>query len=220
MLNTNSGLKYLLSILTLSSSFVFTGNPTVAQNNFSTTFHCIKAENNLFYTIARRGNRQTDPILKWQNKSWGSKYTPQKRCDIVSNRLTRAVARNGGRLKGLSISYGKLNGYPILCHVRSQRERCSSSNILLTLRQSEFGKEEAILRDMMNFSVSGSGRTVHRGMRGAIKLGEQVENELNKTNVNSTEATPAAPSAPNTTPGVSSPGVSTPSQPVEEDGGF
>lgn len=226
-MNINLSLKYLLSILTLSGTFVFTGNPVTAQTRLKTTFHCIRTQNNVFYTVARRGKRQTAPILKWQNKSWGSQYTPKKRCDIVSDRLTRAVEKNGGQLKGLLMWYGSLNGYPILCYLRSQRERCNSGNILLTLRKSEFGQERKIIKDILTFSVGASGNTTTRTVgkttpeevNSVVKFGEQVDSALEE-NPDSEETIPAIPPVPNATPSNPTPEVPSPSQPVEEDTGF
>ncbi|MDY6902079.1 MAG: COP23 domain-containing protein [Cyanobacteriota bacterium] len=221
----NLNFKSLLSILALSSTFGFAGNPTiaqtkVAQNSFKTTFHCISTQGNVLYTVARRGNRQTEPILKWQNKGWGSQYTPKKRCDIVSGRLTRAVEKNNGKLGGLLMWYGKLNGYPILCYLRSKRERCNSSNILLTLRKSEFGQERKIIDDIMTFGVGARGNTTTRSV-GAdfVPLGDQV-NDAFKESAGNSSTTPTTPISPNTAPINPSPEVKPPSQTVPEDTGF
>lgn len=225
-MSSNLSLKSLVSIVTLSSTFAFIGNPVaaqtkVAQNSFSTTFHCISTQGNVLYTVARRGNRQTEPILKWQNTAWGSKYTPKKRCDIVSQRLTRAVVKNGGKLGGLLMWYGKLNGYPILCYLRSKRERCNSDNILLTLRKSEFGQERRIINDIMTFGVGARGNTTTRSV-GAdfVPLGDQIDNAFKESAGNESPITPTTPISPSTAPINPNPQSKPSSQPATEDTGF
>lgn len=232
-MSSNLSFKSLLSILTLSSTFALIGNPVaaqtkVAQNSFPTTFHCISTQGNVLYTVARRGNRQTEPILKWQNTAWGSKYTPKKRCDIVSERLTRAVVKNGGKLGGLLMWYGKLNDYPIICYLKSKRERCNSDNILLTLRKSEFGQERRIIKDIMTFGVGARGNTTTRSVGKTnpgevadfVPLGNQVDNALKESAGNESPITPTTPTSPNIAPINPNPQAKPSSQPATEDTGF
>ena len=221
MLNTNSGLKYLLSILTVSSSFVFTGNPTVAetkiaQNRFPTTFHCIKENRSgLNVTVAKRGNRQTSPLFIWKSNDWGSQYPPEKRCGIVSQRLTTAVAKNGGKLSGLYMTHGIVNNYPVICYVNDPNGGCTSSNLLLTLPLSEksFKKRSEVLQSIANFSQKGTGASMYRGSS-MVDLEEMNDAFGN----NSVEASPSNPTTPTDTAPVNpSPQVVPPSQPVDED---
>lgn len=193
----NLNFKFILSIIAVSSTFVFTANPTVAQtklaqNNFPTTFDCIRQQGSSFVTVARRGNRQTSPLFIWRT-NWGPEYPPEERCKIVSQRLTRAVAKNGGKLSGLSMTYGVLNKYPILCYITSKREQCNSENILLTLRKSELGREQKVLEEITTFSVRGTGSGSIRG-RTFAPLGEEVDNAFNNA-VNESPSNKSTPSS-------------------------
>lgn len=220
-MNINSSFKYLLSILTISSSFAFTGNPTfaetkIAQNRFPTTFHCIKENRSgLNVTVAKRGNRQTSPLFIWKSNNWGSKYPPQERCRIVSQRLTTAVAKNGGKLSGLYMTHGIVNNYPVICYVNDPNSGCTSSNLLLTLPLSEksFNKRREVLQSMANFSKKGTGPSLYRGSS-MIDL----ENMNDAFSNNSVEESPSSPTTPTDTAPVNpSPQVVPPSQPVDED---
>jgi hypothetical protein len=223
----NLNFKSLLSIIAVSSTFAFTGNPTVAQTRFPTTFHCINQRDSSFVTVARRGNRQTSPIFIWKNTSWGSSYTPEKRCNIVSQRLTHAVAKNGGKLSGLWMTYGELNNYPIICYITSKRERCNAENMLLTLRLSEFGREREVLKEITNFSVRGTGNGTTREISGNqntpeaadrfIQLGEKVDNAFNG---NAENESPSTPTNSNTAPINRTSETTSPSQLAEEDMSF
>ena len=67
---------------------------------------------------------------------WKSEYfnkggwTPQERCDQVTQKFQESY--NQGRLNYLS--YGKLNGYPVICGLTNQGETCNSSNQLFTIK--------------------------------------------------------------------------------------
>jgi hypothetical protein len=58
-----------------------------------TVFHCVPFKGN-YATIARRGDRVTPPLIEWTS-TLGTEWTPQRRCQEVSQRLTRAVEMTG-----------------------------------------------------------------------------------------------------------------------------
>lgn len=174
-------LKFLtqifLSTLALSSIFAVT-NPVKAQQtvpaerlpeesvtpdrqieNLTTTFECV-TEGRSFATVARRGDRVTSPILLWRTFEFGSQYTPENRCRIVSDRLTRAVDENGGRLTNLQLTTGRVNGLPVICYTNGGQYGCNSRNLLLTLDSRNATNPNAALDNLLNFGVSGSGAPV------------------------------------------------------------
>lgn len=216
----NLNFKFLLSLIAVSSTFAFTGNPTVAQtkvaqNSFPTTFNCIRQQDGLHVTVARRGNRQTSPLFVWKSNSWGSKYPPEKRCSIVSQRLTNAVATNGGKLSGLYMTHGIVNKYPVICYINDPNGGCTSSNILLTLPLSEksFKKRNDILQSMAEFSKKGTGTAVTRGSS-FVEL-EDVDNAFTQNAVNEFPTTETTPN--NNVPVNPIPETTSPSQPAEKD---
>ena len=156
-------------------------NPASPQGSLLTTFYCVVADNR-YATIAKRGNRTTPPMITWQDTSFGSQYTPERRCQIVSDRLTQAVAQNGGKLIDLSLTYGSVNGFPVICYVRRQAEQCSSDNLLLTLRQDDRGRESLVLQQILAFGVTGNSAPLTRGGGNTppepIAFGTEVERSL------------------------------------------
>ncbi len=151
----------------------------------ATTFHCVRVDN-MFATIAKRADRSTPPMITWQDTSFGAQYTPERRCQIVSDRLTQAVVQNGGKLTNLRLTYGPVNGFPVICYVRSQEEPCSSNNLLLTLRQDDRGREGQILQQILTFSVQGQGVALTRGGSGIpepVAFGSEVERSLSSYSI-------------------------------------
>lgn len=126
----------------------------------TTTFACIKKGSDPV-TVARRGDRVTSPMITWKDKTWG-KYTPEKRCQIVSQRLTKAVA-SSGKLSSLDMTYGNVNSIPVVCYITKKGEKCNSENILFSLKASERGQEQKIINELLDFSKSGSGAGSVRG---------------------------------------------------------
>jgi hypothetical protein len=170
--------KYLsqifLSTLALSSTFAVstplkaqqtvpaerlpeeTITPSTQPEFLRTTFECV-TEGRSFATVARRGERVTAPLILWRTNEFGIQYTPENRCRIVSDRLTRAVDQNGGRLTNLQLTTGRVNNLPVICYVNNGQSNCNSQNLLLTLDNRNARDPNAALENLVNFGVSGSG---------------------------------------------------------------
>lgn len=133
--------------------------PSTQPENLTTTFECI-TEGRSFATIARRGDRVTAPIILWRTNEFGREYTPQNRCRMVSDRLSRAVDENGGRLTNLQLTTGRVNGLPVICYTNGGQYGCNSRNLLLTLDSRNASNPNAALDNLLNFGVSGSGAPV------------------------------------------------------------
>jgi len=67
-------------------------------------------------------------VIRWSTKFFGEKYTPQKRCELVSPRFQKAY--NNDTLSYLT--NGTLNGKPVICTATQKNGDCA--NLLLTLR--------------------------------------------------------------------------------------
>jgi Circadian oscillating protein COP23 len=170
-------------ILAVGSNLALPNIPTAvsAQSFTKTTFACVKVGGNPA-TIAIRGERKTSPMIIWKDTSYGT-YTPQKRCQIVSQRLTNAVA-SSGKLSNLNMTYGMLNSLPIICYITRKDEKCNSENILFSLRSNEIGKEQEILDGLLNFSKIGKGDPTMRCVAQPQSFGEMIEQELTTNNQN------------------------------------
>jgi hypothetical protein len=143
----------LVSTLVFSSTIALASQ--VQARPTTTTFQCVTSGRN-FVTIARRGSVTTDPMIVWKSTEFGREYTPWQRCQIVSDRLTQAVAENGGRLTNLQLTTGIVNNLPVVCYI-SGRGRCNSRNILFTLDKRNAKNPSVVLTRLINFAQDGGG---------------------------------------------------------------
>ena len=174
--------KVFITALSVFATLGLIGEVGLTQGQpapVATTFQCVGLGQG-YATIAKRGTRTTTPMITWKSTAFGPQFTPQRRCQIVSDRLTQAVAANGGKLKQLKMTYGTVNGSPTICYINSPAEKCNGTNLLLTLNQSDRGQEKLILQQLVTFSIKGGGSAVSRGpvQRAVVDLGLQVENAL------------------------------------------
>ncbi len=177
---THSTAKFLISIFAIGSTLVLANEVGLSQtkpatNTTATKFLCVR-QGTGYATIAQRNDKKT-PIITW-NKKLNSQYTPEKRCLIVSERLTKAVMTSGGRLKTLRMTHGIVNSNPVICYIRNPEEECNTENLLLTLNQSERGKEGEILKQLMKISVTANTAAITRSaqeQRTVVELGTAIE---------------------------------------------
>ncbi|WP_172188708.1 COP23 domain-containing protein [Microcoleus asticus] len=192
-----AGVIMKLSAPLLASALVFAGTVAFASqvqaapashslNNTKTTFQCVTSGRN-FVTIARRGNVTTDPMILWKSTEFGREYTPWQRCQIVSNRLTKAVAQNGGRLSNLQLTTGIVNNLPVVCYVNG-RGRCNSQNLLFTLDKRNAKNPGDALTRLINFAQDGGGpvTTFRTGTQSSapqfVPFGDMVDRAFNSPN--------------------------------------
>jgi Circadian oscillating protein COP23 len=128
--------------------------PSSAQTKKDVTvFSCIQQGEN-YATIAKRDKRATPPLIIWKDTSFGDNYPPKKRCEIVSSRLSKAVAEQGGRLSTLKLTHGKIGSNSVLCYISHPNDVCNSKNILLTLKSEDRGQEKAIIEQLVSLKVT------------------------------------------------------------------
>ena len=156
----------LVSTLALSGGLAMTSQVQAqdeveqeTQEDLATVFRCVR-EGGSFATIAERGDRTTSPIFQWRTAEFGPQYTPQQRCQLVSDRLTRAVSENGGRLRNLFLTTGTVNRLPVVCYLNNGVSSCNSRNLLFTLDSRNARNPNAVLDSLLNFGVSGTGAPI------------------------------------------------------------
>ena len=176
----------------LASALVFAGTVAFASqvqaapasnslNNTKTTFQCVTSGRNIATIVT------TDPMIIWKSTEFGREYTPWQRCQIVSNRLTQAVAQNGGRLSNLQLTTGIINNLPVVCYVNG-RARCNSQNLLFTLDKRNAKNPGDALTRLINFAQDGSGpvTTFKGGGQSSapqfVPFGDMVDRALNSSN--------------------------------------
>ena len=171
----------LVSSLALSSAAMFPTQVQAQPNNQTTVFLCLRSGGR-WVTVAQKGNRPPSaPIITW--KTAVAEYSQQDRCEAVSARLTNAVAQNGGRLSGLLLTSGRVNGQTVICFVNNQ-EHCRNDNILFTLVNPRNARNSGdVLARLLRFGKYGSGASIDEagggtdGGEGAVvSLEEAVDN--------------------------------------------
>jgi hypothetical protein len=140
-----------------------------------TTFEC-KIARNQIVTVAQRGDRVTEPMIVWKDSS--SKYPIKKRCEIISQRLTQAVA-NSGNLRDLDLTYGQVSSVPVICFITKKEEKCNSENILFSLKAAEKGQERAIINGLSNFNKTTCGGKLQPSGLTPMTYGDAIENAFN-----------------------------------------
>jgi Circadian oscillating protein COP23 len=141
-----------------------------------TTFACIR-QNEVYVTVAIRGNRQTSPMITWKDNSHGANFTPEKRCKIVSQRLTKAVSQTN-KLNSLTMTHGLVNSMPVICYIKRKGEVCNAKNILFSLKASERGQEQQILDNLLSFSTKGSGSSIQESAGTTDTVEDWIEKNL------------------------------------------
>lgn len=93
-------------------------------------FHCVQGANGGFVTIVTNGN-DTRSLITWNSEAFsGSGYTPEDRCQKVTNRFNYAV-NNDIRLR---LTTGQVNGLGVICALQGRERRCSENTFnLVTL---------------------------------------------------------------------------------------
>lgn len=151
-------------------------------------------------TVVRKGLRQA-VLITWNTNYFGPQYTPEQRCQIVSNKLQNVATANGGTLKGLNLRSGPVNGQVVICALTGSQIQCDASNMLFTLKPENARQPGAVIQQIITFSQTGSG-TINEDS------GEEVTVDLG---IWEERAFPPESLAPASVP---------PSSPVDTDTGF
>ncbi|MBO1348150.1 MAG: COP23 domain-containing protein [Hormoscilla sp. GUM202] len=100
-----------------------------------TTFKC-DWQGGQWGTFAQRSNAvSTTPMISWNSREFGDNWKPERRCETVSERFTKAVANNGGMLSSLYLTTGKMNNLTVVCFVKQKPGTCNEDNLLFTLNK-------------------------------------------------------------------------------------
>ncbi len=116
-----------------------------------TIFKCVQ-QGNGWATIAKRGSLTISPLITWDTPEFGPEYTPEQRCQIVSDKLTQFVADNGGKLGYLKLIVGSLNNLKVVCVVNDGQTICDDKNLLFTLNQKNSQKPQEVLDKIFRVS--------------------------------------------------------------------
>lgn len=151
-----------VAALALSGSAVFQTQVQAQTrpnpSNQGTVFRCVRS-GSAYATVAQRGGKTSAPMMIWE-RYISAEFTPQQRCQTVSQRLTNAVAQNGGSLRNLLLTTGKVNSQTVICYINSG-SRCNTSNTLFTLTNPESIRDPgAALGSLLRFGTGASGSSL------------------------------------------------------------
>ncbi|MBR8826403.1 MAG: COP23 domain-containing protein [Gomphosphaeria aponina SAG 52.96 = DSM 107014] len=166
-----------VSALTLASAFI-ASKPAEAQLQSGTKFVCGYWQG-VPATIAQTPTANV-PVIRWvSNHFEDSGYTPQTRCEIVSNKFQEYY--NNGTLNYLTT--GIKNGYDIVCAAQYDGGSCVGQ--LFTLKPGS--NPNQTLQDLMAVRLQASGPLNESSGRVYIDMNEYLQ-----------EATTAANNSPET----------------------
>ncbi len=170
------------------------------SSNQQTTFYCGMA-GSYFATFAQRGQRRTGPMIVWKSDSFGPEFPPKERCQQVSERFTSAVKENGGTLRNLLLTSGRVNGQTVVCFVNTA-ETCNNTNVLFSLKPENASRSGDVIAKLLRFSQRGGGGPVFESGGGSEQNYVRLEDVVNKAfeSGGSSEDSPnvAKPNVPNT----------------------
>ncbi|WP_254568619.1 COP23 domain-containing protein [Oscillatoria sp. HE19RPO] len=115
-----------LGALALCGGMAFESNKAQAQGiNFS----CVRGSQGGFVTVVSNG-RVTRSLITWNSQAFShSGWTPEARCNAVTNRFNNAFASQSR----LTLSTGTINNLGVICGLQGRDRRCSGDNIIITL---------------------------------------------------------------------------------------
>lgn len=77
------------------------------------------------------GNSESIALIIWKSEYFGTEYTPQQRCAIVSRAIQKSFAE-GRTYIGAGLE--KKSGLGVICAVATPDQPCDRTNMLLTLK--------------------------------------------------------------------------------------
>ena len=95
-------------------------------------------------------------MVSWNYDGFGREFTPEKRCQMVSERLQQAANSNGGTFKDLQLASGTVNSQAVICALQSNSNKCDRQNILFTLKPENARNPDAVIQKIFSFARDGS----------------------------------------------------------------
>jgi Circadian oscillating protein COP23 len=132
----------------------------------SEVFECVTVTPETHYaTLATIQDKEGNPvkvnIIDWQTSEFSPKgYTQSVRCNVVTNKLNKAISENDGQLRNLWLTVGQVGNYLVLCHVNNVRSGCNENNMLFTFKAEHRLNPSEVLATLLNISVTEQGNPV------------------------------------------------------------
>ena len=145
-------MKLLSLLLTTAATSVVAlgGIATFSQSSLAqkdkTVYFCEKSPNNIPTTYAGTKAGIRIPFIRWQ-KAWSDEYTPERRCQIVSQRFQKAEEK--GVLNYLT--HRIVNKQHVICAARRKGGPCQQD--LFTLRNKD--KPDDVIEALLGIASQG-----------------------------------------------------------------
>ncbi len=144
--------------------------PSRAQNNTGAGFYC-GTSNGEPATIVKTATQGEVPLIVWAYSGFGSEFSPEKRCQIVSQRFQSYYETGGLDF----ITTQRIRGYDTVCVARAQGGSCEESRVLFTLPPGQNANNA--MEQIFNFSgpyrnncgISRNGERVYVDVRSFIQ---------------------------------------------------
>lgn len=192
-------------------------NSGVPATPKTTIFKCVQSGKG-YATVVSNGAKQAT-LITWSNTAFGTEFSPQVRCNMVSQKFQTVVARNGGKLRNLLLTVGTIGNQTVVCAINQGQYGCNSNNMLFTLNPKNAKNPGAALAKILLIGNYGSGGPLNETTElPEFNLEELVDQALGSA-PESTDAstappvTPTEPSIPTESPTPTEP--STPVAPVD-----
>jgi hypothetical protein len=155
-------LPYSISIVSIVGILI-TSDPSYARE---TQFFCDSWEGSPA-TIARTPSGEV-PVIRWIDDSWGSEYTPQKRCELVSEKFQKYHSE--GTLKYMTT--GIENGQKVVCVAQTEGGSCKGRSLFTLKPDANPGQT---LEKLMNVRNRSSGPLNQSSDRIYINMDEYLK---------------------------------------------
>lgn len=147
--------KLINTFLISTVSTMLMVNSTQAETKFRNIYRCINNQGKPTTVVdTQRGRIQ---LIVWQSDFFASSnWTPQNRCQVVTQRFQRFS--DYGTLR--FISYGVLNNYPIICIAENrpgQGLACKKDGLLITLQPNDNPKK--VMQDLFDKNRLSDGKS-------------------------------------------------------------
>ena len=126
------------------------------------------------------------PIITWKSSHFsGSGYTPQRRCEIVSQRFNTLHQRGQMNL----LTTGRMNGLPVICAAATNPGPCVQDGLLYTLKPGQNATQT--LKNLISIRTKASGPLTETASRLYISI-EEIENAHEKVSSSTVGVSPAS----------------------------
>ena len=139
-----------------------------ADASAASKFYCGSFEGAPSTMTTTKSGKQV-PIITWKSSHFsGSGYTPQRRCEIVSQRFNTLHQRGQMNL----LTTGRMNGLPVICAAAINPGPCVQDGLLYTLKPGQNATQT--LKNLISIRTKASGPLTETASRLYISI-EEIE---------------------------------------------